>query len=338
MTAYTPEPVPQTAGSPELQEYLMRELSRIGAALEIADTVNLPGLGIAPERPQEGTVIYADGVNFNPGAGEGFYGYINDEWVKLSQSSPFTQSNAPLSVRGFSNGLEFGHSNSAGYGSMIGHFNTSGHPYIIFSGEHGTTDNTVRTRGIRASILKGDILGGFVFQNVANVNADNQTPVTIGGLDNAGYFSGTGFTFPASPTAGGANTLFDYERGTWTPNYNTTGVAFSSITYDAVMRTGNYVKIGNLVWIGFNIRTDAITLGGASGQIRVGGLPFSGSFGYGSACGFAAAFVTAPSPANLVTDTNVYLYTAGFGSGLQPSGMGLGADTNELHMAGTYYV
>lgn len=347
MTAYTPEPVPQTAGSPELQEYLMRELSRIGAALEIADTVNLPGLGIAPERPQEGTVIYADGVNFDPGGisggGEGFYGYINGAWVKLSQQTSFSQSPAPMSVRGFHNGLEFGHSNAAGYGSMIGHFSSSGFPFIIFSGEHGTASNSVTTRGNRASVFRGDLVGGFVFQNVANANAADQTPVTIGALDNAGYFSGAGFKFPAAVTlAADPNTLDDFERGTWTPIYQMSGNNFSSVTYDAAQQSGVYVKIGRFVWFAFNLRTDAITLGIASGQVLVGGIPFSATFSYGSCNGYIGQFVAAPAQANLVADTHVYMYLApgatGITSALGTTHMGLGANANELHMSGTMFV
>lgn len=38
---------------------------------------------VEPEKPQNGIVVYADGTNWNPGSGEGFYGYEAGAWVKL---------------------------------------------------------------------------------------------------------------------------------------------------------------------------------------------------------------------------------------------------------------
>lgn len=83
MTEYAPEAPPITL-EPELQEYLNRELSRIGDAVRRTSEVVLSVTNVAPTKPEEGTVLYADGVNFNPGSGEGFYGYVNGVWVKLS--------------------------------------------------------------------------------------------------------------------------------------------------------------------------------------------------------------------------------------------------------------
>lgn len=37
----------------------------------------------APRNPQEGMIVRADGVNWDPGAGGGFYGYHNGSWTKL---------------------------------------------------------------------------------------------------------------------------------------------------------------------------------------------------------------------------------------------------------------
>lgn len=37
----------------------------------------------APSSPVNGMVVYADGVGWNPGSGEGFYGYQAGAWVKL---------------------------------------------------------------------------------------------------------------------------------------------------------------------------------------------------------------------------------------------------------------
>jgi hypothetical protein len=75
---------------------------------------------------------------------------------------------------------------------------------------------------------------------------------------------------------GTANTLDDYEEGTWTPN-----VAFSnstgSITYGNI-NNGYYTKIGNTVHITATLHINARS--GGSGDMRIGGLPFNNSSVY----------------------------------------------------------
>ena len=70
---------------------------------------------------------------------------------------------------------------------------------------------------------------------------------------------------------GAANTLDDYETGSWTPNYSTEGGG-ESITYDGIT-SGSYVKIGKLVLITGNIRTDGWS--GGSSYVYLGGFPFT---------------------------------------------------------------
>lgn len=60
---------------------------RIGTATQYTRTLNggfvLPTLTGAPTGATNGMVAYADGTSWNPGSGEGFYGYENGAWVKL---------------------------------------------------------------------------------------------------------------------------------------------------------------------------------------------------------------------------------------------------------------
>ena len=67
---------------------------------------------------------------------------------------------------------------------------------------------------------------------------------------------------------GDANTLDDYEEGTWTP---TTNIGYASAT-------GTYVKVGNIVTIHMNATTNAGP-GDTSQATSIGGLPFSVSPG-----------------------------------------------------------
>jgi hypothetical protein len=75
--------------------------------------------------------------------------------------------------------------------------------------------------------------------------------------------------FPATQNASSdANTLDDYEEGTWTPTLvPTTG---SGVTYTT--QSGVYTKIGKSVWLGFSITLNSIGTG--SGFTDLGGLPF----------------------------------------------------------------
>jgi len=72
---------------------------------------------------------------------------------------------------------------------------------------------------------------------------------------------------------GAANHLDDYEEGTWTPVWSPATGAFSSVTYR--FQNGVYTKIGNVVYISCQLASDAITVDTGSGNISIGGLPFT---------------------------------------------------------------
>jgi len=86
---------------------------------------------------------------------------------------------------------------------------------------------------------------------------------------------------------GAANKLDDYEEGTWTPTYTTTGTQFPSVTYG--LQTGHYTKIGRMVTVSFRLKTNAVDKTGVSGgsNLRVSGLPFTPSQTSGSQMGLA---------------------------------------------------
>lgn len=35
---------------------------------------------VVPDKPRSGDIVYADGTNWNPGSGQGFYGYYAGAW------------------------------------------------------------------------------------------------------------------------------------------------------------------------------------------------------------------------------------------------------------------
>jgi hypothetical protein len=102
-------------------------------------------------------------------------------------------------------------------------------------------------------------------------------PTTIGVGGATPSASGSGISFPATASASSdANTLDDYEEGSWTPAYGPETGAFTSIAY-ASFTGGSYTKIGNTVYVRGQIATDSITIGTAADTIRITGFPFAGS-------------------------------------------------------------
>ena len=98
--------------------------------------------------------------------------------------------------------------------------------------------------------------------------------------------SGAGITFPAtqSPSTD-ANTLDDYEEGTWTPVISGSTIAG---TYQTATAVGTYTKIGNRIHIFCTVTMAAVVTGGGTGYMRISGLPV-GTANAESATGAVAA-------------------------------------------------
>ena len=66
-----------------VQQYLRDEFRRIEIQFRSLDNLRLPALAAEPDKYENGDVVYADGTNWNPGSGAGFYGREAGAWVKL---------------------------------------------------------------------------------------------------------------------------------------------------------------------------------------------------------------------------------------------------------------
>jgi len=105
---------------------------------------------------------------------------------------------------------------------------------------------------------------GGTLRTTINSSGGLKTQNTIGVGDATPSTSGAGITFPATQSASSdANTLDDYEEGTWTPSVGGTA------TYSS--RTGTYTKIGRQVTAWFDVTILLIGTGGGS----LSGLPFT---------------------------------------------------------------
>jgi hypothetical protein len=159
----------------------------------------------------------------------------------------------------------------------------------------GNNSGSSITTGIQNSIL-GSFNGnqnGLDIRTAANyavISDGAGTPListSNGGttaLQGAIPNSGTGITFPATQSASSnANTLDDYEEGTWTPVIMPSAGSLTSYT-----SSGTYVKVGKTVTINFQI--SIVTQGTASGVGNLSAFPFtshSPSAGNRSAIGVA---------------------------------------------------
>jgi len=91
--------------------------------------------------------------------------------------------------------------------------------------------------------------------------------------------TGTGIAFPATQSASSdANTLDDYEEGTWTPTQGAGVTVIGTFT-----SAGVYTKIGNLVTV--NFRVSATSIGCSGGGELTSNLPFSIAASPGNAMG-----------------------------------------------------
>jgi hypothetical protein len=101
----------------------------------------------------------------------------------------------------------------------------------------------------------------------------NSTGLGVGVTPSAGRGAiqlSAGVGFPATQVASSdANTLDDYEEGTWTPTIVGTTTAGTG-TYS--FQGGQYTKIGNRVFVEGYMSWSAHT---GTGNMRIGGLPFA---------------------------------------------------------------
>jgi hypothetical protein len=129
-----------------------------------------------------------------------------------------------------------------------------------------------------------------------DASGTNKFATTIGVGGATPSASGAGITFPATQSASSdANTLDDYEEGTWTPTLGGGDTDPSSASY--LTQTGKYTKIGNMVTCWLRLGVSSFT--GGSGAALVRGLPFTTASGINNAVG--AAYNNTDFPAGTVS-------------------------------------
>jgi hypothetical protein len=159
--------------------------------------------------------------------------------------------------------------------------------------------------------------------------------------------AGNGIDFSANSNAPGMTSelLNDYEEGTFTPAFTPAAGAFTSVTY--ITQKGRYTRIGRTVTINIYLLTSGITVGTASGAVKISGLPFTCDNQTYYAIPFGGDVRLfggdTPSAAQVdinSTDVSLWYRTAANGAttALDVTDLGTGGADNLTIISGTYFV
>ena len=217
--------------------------------------------------------------------------YYNTGNVGIGTTSPvanyrFTASNSVDTTSGL-----YIENTSTGTGcSAVARYKNSG-TVVAFTGVGGTGRSSYAGLGANVLAMYTDSNAGLALtvdnsggSITFNTNSTEAARIDQGGrllvgLTSANTSGGkiqvsNGITFPATQSAStDANTLDDYEEGTWTPSIGGTA------TYNEAV--GNYVKVGKMVTVNADIWIASIGTGSAG---TVSGLPFTKASGYNQGC------------------------------------------------------
>ena len=157
-----------------------------------------------------------------------------------------------------------------------------------------SNDSSTNSAGAIASIRSyatADYNTGDVNGDMRFYVSENSTPngSLLSGnehmrLTKDGYLrlAGAGIQFNGDTAA--ANSLDDYEEGTWTPVPTSTGATFSTGV------SGTYTKIGRLVYIRLQLDNISAPTGTLTNQMTITGLPFTAAAGIGYGASLAVGF------------------------------------------------
>jgi hypothetical protein len=74
----------------EIPSFLNAELVRIQAAVAALAEGHIDKVNVAPTKPRDGDIRYADGTNWNPGSGIGLYQRQGLSWMPIQIGTPLT--------------------------------------------------------------------------------------------------------------------------------------------------------------------------------------------------------------------------------------------------------
>ena len=249
--------------------------------------------------------LQLNSANFVPASANQLLVSLNG--VIQKPGSSFTVSGSTLT---FSSALEVSDS--------IDFIISMGEPLLIGTPSDGT---------ITTNKLVNDSVTGAKIENNPTIAGNltvSGTSTLTGNATASGTLTSTGLITASAGVAiggtGSANTLDDYEEGTWTPTLTSEGSNAISVGYAGTPGSqytiGSYTKVGNTVHFQCIIDVDSYS-GGSSDNLLISNLPFS-SFSYitggngGGAVIYNSGHNTNPySGIILGSQTNIRLYRSG---------------------------
>ena len=196
---------------------------------------------------------------------------------------------------GNSDDLSIYHSGSAS------HIVDSGTGNLFVQGNNLALKNADGSKSYLFAANGGDV--SLYYDGAVKFQTKNGGAKVVGDL---AFNSGQGIDFSATSGTGTSELFDDYEEGTWTPVL-TFGGASTGITYSH--QTGLYTKIGNVVKFELRIRVSSV--GTATGDAKITGLPFSptsslnGYVGRQYLC--STTGITATTPVGIIFDTSTII-------------------------------
>lgn len=234
------------------------------------------------------------------------------EYTATAGQTTFTASYTVGFVSVFRNGVQL---NSADYTA------TNGTSVVLANA--ASSGDAIRIESVFTANVQGAIPNAANAVVTSNINDFAVTTakiadanITAAKIASGQVLPASGIAFPATQVASpDANTLDDYEEGSWTPSIafdgGSTGITYSS------NRVGIYTKIGNIVTV--QAIVELTSKGSSTGTFTfITGLPFttpSYNLYTGSAIGYTAGFVTnAPTAAYInPSATLLVLYNSSSG-------------------------
>lgn len=244
-------------------------------------------------------------------------------------------------------------SQRVGIGGSPGSYDGNADDLVVETGGH--TGITVRSSSASNGAIyfakgtSGDerYRGYVVYNNANNQLQFGSAAATQWVINSSGDFVSQGGGIDFSATGDGSGTmsselLDDYEEGTWTPQYYSSG---GTLTATMDIRSARYVKVGHMVTVMCYIRTSNVDNSSASGSLRISGLPYAvaGSNNYTAAyVGHAIGWTTAPAGGytengqpNIIVNKRASI--GGNLSAMSPSDLTNGSGTNnEMMLTASY--
>ena len=167
------------------------------------------------------------------------------------------------------------------------------------SGTETITEFSRPTYGLCLGIRKIAGSGGILSNQNLYISADDSNTQTaaasniifqvdgsekarINSLGNLAFISGSGIDFSATAGTGTSELFSDYEEGTW----DATLIGTTTAPTTPVTATARYTKVGRKVTV--EVTFSNVNTTGASGNIRITGLPFSAGSNAIGACAVSA--------------------------------------------------